>query len=299
MKLAAETTVVDAKLSISINPQWSGGPVPFKAETVKHLKLKSVRIDGLELKPDEYVATDESLELAQVPQTAFCLETQVVINPKANTALSGLYLSNGVFCSQCEAQGFRRITYFLDRPDILSRYQVRIEAGKKDAPVLLCNGNPVDSGALADEGHFAVWHDPFPKPSYLFALVAGDLEMVEDKFVTTSGRDVTLRIFVEHGKQDRCDWAMVSLKKSMAWDEEAFGREYDLDIFMNRSGVRFQYGRHGETRGLMSSMTSTFWHGLTRRPIRTMPILRRLLHTSTFTTGLETASPAVTGFSCA
>ena len=167
----------------------------------------------------------------------------------ANTQLSGLYRSSGTYCTQCEAEGFRRITYFPDRPDVMAVYTTRIEADKTEAPVLLANGNLVDSGDLPDGRHFAVWHDPHPKPSYLFALVGGDLACVEDHFRTMSGRDVTLRIYVEHGKQDRCGYAMDSLKRAMRWDEEAFGREYDLDIFMIVAVSDFNMGAM-ENKGL-------------------------------------------------
>ena len=170
-------------------------------------------------------------------------------NPDANTALSGLYRSNGVYCTQCEAEGFRRITYFLDRPDVLATYQVRVEADRDAVPVLLANGNPVETGEADNGRHFAVWQDPWPKPAYLFALVAGDLACVTDHFTTMSGRTVELRVYVEQGKQDRCDWAMQSLKASMAWDETAFGREYDLDIFMIVAVSDFNMGAM-ENKGL-------------------------------------------------
>ena len=162
----------------------------------------------------------------------------------------GLYRSSGTYCTQCEAEGFRRITYFPDRPDVMAVYTTRIEAEKGEAPVLLGNGNLTESGDVAGTTrHFAVWHDPFPKPAYLFALVGGDLGCVEDKFVTMSGREVTLRIYVEHGKEDRCTWAMDSLKRSMRWDEEVFGREYDLDIFMIVAVSDFNMGAM-ENKGL-------------------------------------------------
>jgi aminopeptidase N len=161
----------------------------------------------------------------------FRLTIDTRISPSTNTALMGLYRSNGVYCTQCEAEGFRRITYFLDRPDILSVYHVRIEASKAEAPLLLSNGNPGAAGDLAAGWHFAEWHDPFPKPSYLFALVAGDLGSIHDEFVTRSGRKVKLGIFVEHGKEKRAAYAMDALKRAMRWDEEVFGREYDLDVF--------------------------------------------------------------------
>ena len=154
------------------------------------------------------------------------------IDPTANTKLMGLYRSSGNWCTQCEAEGFRRITYFLDRPDVLAVYTTRIEAPKDAAPVLLANGNLIETGDIAGtDRHYAVWHDPFPKPSYLFALVAGDLGVLADSFTTMSGRQVALNIYCEHGKEARCAYAMDSLKRSMRWDETAFGREYDLDIF--------------------------------------------------------------------
>ena len=167
----------------------------------------------------------------------------------ANTQLLGLYRSSGTYCTQCEAEGFRRITYFPDRPDVMAVYTTRIEADKAEAPVLLANGNLRDSGDLPGGRHFAVWHDPFPKPSYLFALVGGELGCVEDSFVTMSGREVALRIYVEPGKEDRCGYAMDSLKRAMRWDEEAFGREYDLDVFMIVAVSDFNMGAM-ENKGL-------------------------------------------------
>ncbi len=160
------------------------------------------------------------------------LEIVTELDPAANTKLMGLYRSSGTWCTQCEAEGFRRITYFLDRPDVLAVYTTRIEAPTTVAPVLLANGNLVESGELTGTSrHYAIWHDPFPKPSYLFAMVAGDLGVLSDTFTTMSGREVALNIYCEHGKQARCTYAMGALKRSMAWDEEAFGREYDLDVF--------------------------------------------------------------------
>src|SRR4029077_10012778 len=195
--------------------------------------LASLKIDGVEMPADSYVATADSLTIAQPPAGPFRLEVETMLDPSANTQLMGLYRSSGTYCTQCEAEGFRRITYFPDRPDVMAVYTTRIEAEKGEAPILLSNGNPVSAGDIAGTTrHFAVWHDPFPKPSYLFALVGGNLACVEDHFVTMSGRDVVLRIYVEPGKEDRCAWAMDALKRSMKWDEEAFGREYDLDIFM-------------------------------------------------------------------
>ena len=195
------------------------------------LKLTGLSIDGASLPEADYTATPDSLSVPNPPAAPFTLTITTEVNPSANSALMGLYQSSGVFTTQCEAEGFRRITYFYDRPDVLAVYNVRLEADKTAAPVLLSNGNPVESGDLADGRHYAVWHDPHPKPAYLFALVGGDLGVLEDRFTTASGRAVRLAIYCEHGKEDRCDYAMDALKRSMRWDEEAFGREYDLDVF--------------------------------------------------------------------
>jgi len=196
------------------------------------LTLVSVEINGRALLDADFEATPQRLTLKRLPKDAdFTLRIETTLSPSTNTALMGLYQSKDVYCTQCEAEGFRRITYFLDRPDILSVYTVRIEADAKTAPLLLSNGNPVERGQLDDARHFAVWHDPFPKPSYLFALVAGNLGTVSDSFVTASGREVALGIHVEHGKEARAAYAMDALKRAMRWDEERFGCDYDLDVF--------------------------------------------------------------------
>ena len=213
---------------------WSSSPLPSMAR---------------QSAPTATLSRQTSWSLTTLPEGQFELTIETQCNPDANTALSGLYRSNGVYCTQCEAEGFRRITYFLDRPDVLATYQVRVEADRDSVPVLLANGNPVETGDLAGGRHFAVWQDPWPKPAYLFALVAGDLACVTDHFTTMSGRKVELRIYVEQGKQDRCDWAMESLKASMRWDETAFGREYDLDIFMIVAVSDFNMGAM-ENKGL-------------------------------------------------
>ncbi|MBM3485523.1 MAG: aminopeptidase N [Alphaproteobacteria bacterium] len=194
------------------------------------LALRALRIDGRPLDATEYAVDDTGLTIHR-PPARFTLEIDATIDPRGNTRLEGLYLSNGIFTTQCEAEGFRRITYFLDRPDVMSTYRVAVRGDRASLPVLLSNGNLVSTADLGDGRHEAVWDDPFPKPAYLFALVAGDLALVEDRFVTRSGRTVTLRIYVEHGNERRCDYAMDSLKRSMRWDEEAFGLEYDLDLF--------------------------------------------------------------------
>ncbi|WP_045836066.1 aminopeptidase N [Hyphomicrobium sp. 99] len=230
--LAPSKTRVASKLTVRRNPNSAAsGKAPLTLDG-EFLKLESIALDGKVLKPSSYRVDDTSLTILAPPKEPFTLEIETVVNPKANTALQGIYLSRGVYCSQCEAQGFRRITYFLDRPDVLAKYTVRLEADIETAPVLLANGNPVERGTLADgERHYAVWHDPHPKPSYLFAIVGGDLSPVASTFTTESGREVDLRIYVERGKEPRAHWAMESLKRAMRWDEERFGREYDLDVF--------------------------------------------------------------------
>jgi len=211
-------------------------------------KLLSVTLDGRVLAANDYVLDEKSLTIAKVPDR-FTLEIVSEISPAANTALEGLYQSAGMFCTQCEPEGFRRITYFLDRPDNLSVFTVRLEAAKQQYPVLLSNGNRLGAGELPGGRHFALWHDPFPKPSYLFALVAGDLGSIRDTFVTMSGRSIELVIYVEHGNEPRASYAMDALKRSMKWDEEAYGREYDLDIFMIVAVSSFNMGAM-ENKGL-------------------------------------------------
>ena len=196
------------------------------------MRLVRVEIDGKALTQQDYQATPDSLTIAKLPAARrFTLLMETQLAPSRNETLMGLYRSSNVYCTQCEAEGFRRIVYFLDRPDILSVYTVRIEALKSEAPLLLSNGNPVESGELEGGWHYAVWHDPFPKPSYLFALVAGDLGRITDRFTTMSGRKVDLGIYVERGKEKLAHYAMDALKRSMKWDEETFGCEYDLDVF--------------------------------------------------------------------
>ncbi|KQT54229.1 aminopeptidase [Aureimonas sp. Leaf454] len=196
------------------------------------LSLESVTIDGEPLAPDRYDASPDRLVIRGLPASGtFRLGLTTRLRPEANTKLMGLYRSNGIWCTQCEAEGFRRITYFYDRPDVLATYRVRIEADKATVPVLLSNGNPAEHGLLEGGRHFAVWHDPFPKPSYLFALVAGDLDRLDDHFTTMSGRKVDLAIYTEKGRAHESLYAMDALKRSMVWDERRFGCEYDLDIF--------------------------------------------------------------------
>ena len=212
------------------------------------LSLIGARVDGREAHP-VLDPTGLTLREADLPTEAFEWEAEVVIDPAANTALEGLYLSSGMFCTQCEAEGFRKITFFPDRPDVMATYEVRIEAPRHTHPVLLSNGELVEEGEAEEGRHYAVWRDPHPKPSYLFALVAGDLVHVRDDFTTASGRDVDLRIYVRAGDEDRCDYAMDALKRSMRWDEEVYGREYDLDIFMIVAVDDFNMGAM-ENKGL-------------------------------------------------
>jgi aminopeptidase N len=196
----------------------------------QELELLDLAIDGRPLAAGEYELDGESLCIPGVPDN-FELRCVTRIHPQRNTSLEGLYKSRAMFCTQCEAEGFRKITYYLDRPDVMSTYNVSIEADLSRYPVLLSNGNQIASEQLAGNRHRVSWHDPFPKPAYLFALVAGDLAWIEDSFTTCGGREVLLRIYVEEKDIGKCDHAMLSLKKSMRWDEEVFGREYDLDIF--------------------------------------------------------------------
>ena len=228
-ELGAATTRVKSRLAVRANHDTTKGVRPLILDG-EDLKLVRVAIDGQTLPVGRYSIDEKSLTLP-APPADFTLEIETEIHPAANTALTGLYISSNVFCTQCEAQGFRRITYFLDRPDVMATFRTTIRADRTMYPVLLSNGNLVDSGHMDDGRHVAVWDDPFPKPSYLFALVAGDLASNQDTFTTRSGRKVQLRIFVEHGKEGRTAYAMDSLKRAMKWDEDRFGLEYDLDLF--------------------------------------------------------------------
>ncbi len=214
------------------------------------LKMTGLLFDQEEILAANYDVAEDSLTIRNLPATApFEITITTELNPEANTKLMGLYRTSNVYCTQCEAEGFRRITYFPDRPDVLAVYTVNIIADKQTAPLLLANGNYLGGANMGDGRHFAAWFDPHPKPSYLFALVAGDLGVVEDTFTTMSGRDVALKIYVEHGKEPRATYAMDALKRSMKWDEEVFGREYDLDIFMIVAVSDFNMGAM-ENKGL-------------------------------------------------
>lgn len=195
------------------------------------LRLVSLHLDDAAVDPARFEVSPDRLTVRDLPAVPFALRISTRLEPEKNTELMGLYRSNGIWCTQCEAEGFRRITYFLDRPDVLATYRVRLEADRDAAPILLSNGNPGESGDLGGGRHFAVWDDPHPKPSYLFALVAGRLDVLEDTFRTASGRPVDLAIYTEPGLADRASYAMDALKRSMVWDERRFGCEYDLDVF--------------------------------------------------------------------
>ncbi len=245
--LAPEMTRVEAKLSMRRNPAVARGSGGLRLHG-ELLELERAAIDGRDLAPSEYQWDEEGLTLHRVPDR-FSLQTSVRIHPGSNTALEGLYLSGDMLCTQCEAEGFRRITYFLDRPDVMACFTTTLVADKAVFPVLLANGNPGLTEDLPDGRHLARWEDPFPKPSYLFALVAGDLRAVEDSFRTASGRDLALRIYVELENIDQCSHAMGSLKKAMSWDEETYGREYDLDLYNIVAVSHFNMGAM-ENKGL-------------------------------------------------
>ncbi|WP_028582418.1 aminopeptidase N [Desulfogranum japonicum] len=246
-ELDQQATVVTSRLMVRKNNLVSES-LPLELDGEK-LQLKSVKINDTVLAPGQYIQTDETLCLENVPDSPFALEIVTVINPENNTALEGLYLSSGNYCTQCEAEGFRRITYYPDRPDVMAVFTTRIIADPEQCPVLLSNGNLIEEGMLADGRKFTLWQDPFKKPSYLFALVAGKLVCIQDTFTTMTGRTVDLHIYVEERNKEKCGHAMTSLKKSMRWDEEVFGREYDLDLFMIVAVDDFNMGAM-ENKGL-------------------------------------------------
>ena len=226
-ELAEEKTRVVSVLQLRKRIATEAVPLILMGE---QLELGSIKIDGVEQSADTYKVNDTILTLLKLPDD-FVLEIETFIKPQENFSLEGLYKSSGNFCTQCEAEGFRKITYFLDRPDVMALFTTTIIADKKKYPVLLSNGNPAEQGNYDDGRHWAKWQDPFKKPCYLFALVAGNLEFIEDHFTTMKGRDVLCRIYVEKHNVDKCDHAMASLKRSMKWDEDTFGREYDLDVY--------------------------------------------------------------------
>jgi len=239
-------TLVRAKLRVRRNPDAS--PEADLILDGEGLETGAVGIDGVVVSGNRVEIAEETLTIRDAPDR-FVLDTEVAVRPGANKSLEGLYTSSGNLCTQCEAEGFRKITWFPDRPDVMARYRVRITGDPERYPVMLSNGNDVERGTLDDGRRYVVWEDPFPKPSYLFALVAGRLECVEDRFTTRSGRAVTRRIYVEPHNIDRCDHAMDSLRRAMRWDEEVYGLEYDLDTFMIVAVDDFNMGAM-ENKGL-------------------------------------------------
>lgn len=247
--LEAEYTRVVSRLTITHNPDNEAKNAPLELSG-EDITLISVALNGVALSKSQYKLNSEALIISDVPQNAtFTLSIENTINPKANSALEGLFVSNDMLCTQCEAQGFRKITYFLDRPDVMARFTTTLIADKSLYPVLLSNGNKVAHGELIDNRHWVTWQDPFKKPCYLFALVAGKLGYIEDHYTTISGREITLQIFVEEHDLDKCAHAMQSLKNAMRWDEQTYGREYDLDLYMIVAVGHFNMGAM-ENKGL-------------------------------------------------
>jgi aminopeptidase N len=243
--LAPDTTKVISRLSMRRNKTATSSECVLDGE---QLELVSVKLDGRLLEGNEYQRTDKYLLISSVPDK-FDLEIVTLIHPAENTALEGLYHSGNLLCTQCEAEGFRRITYYPDRPDVMAVFTVSLAADKDSWPILLANGNLEEQGVFEDGRHWVRWHDPHPKPSYLFALVAGDLYVQRDKFITLSGREVKLEIFVDHENSHKCEHALMSLKQAMKWDEDTYGREYDLDVFMIVAVNDFNMGAM-ENKGL-------------------------------------------------
>lgn len=240
--LEPQKTLVKSKMLMS---QETKAPLVLNGENIK---LISVKIDDKTLSNSDYTITETTLTIPSTP-AQFQLEMTVEINPEENKSCEGLYFAKGLFSTQCEAESFQKITYFLDRPDVMTVYTVEIEADEKLYPQLLSNGNCLEKKSLGNGRHYAKWHDPFKKPCYLFALVAGDMGMISDSFTTKSGRKVALEIYAPHGKEARCQYAMTALKDSMKWDEDRFGLEYDLDRFMIVSNDDFNMGAM-ENKGL-------------------------------------------------
>jgi aminopeptidase N len=245
--LSPTATKVASTLTLRLNPDRNGVVEPLVLDG-EHLELLAVEVDGLSLTSADYQCDEVSLTIP-APSAQFSVHIITCVDPLNNTALEGLYQSNGIFCTQCEPEGFRKITYYPDRPDVLAPFRVRVEGGQADCPVLLSNGNLVDQGVLDNGRHFACWEDPFPKPSYLFALVAGNLVWLEDHFITMSARRVLLQIYVEERNRNDCDFAMESLKKAMKWEEQVYGLEYDLDRYMIVAVDDFNMGAM-ENKGL-------------------------------------------------
>ncbi|MDB4837091.1 aminopeptidase N [Marinomonas sp.] len=242
------TTVVTSRLHMRRNPAFGKSTVPLVLDSGEDVKLIALAIDDYTLPEAEYRLSENKLSISATPDV-FILTCETLIEPQNNTRLEGLYRSSSMFCTQCEAEGFRHITFYLDRPDVMSVFTTTIIGDESRYPVMLSNGNEIERGKTDEGKAFVVWHDPFPKPAYLFALVAGDLAVKNDTFTTQSNRDVTLQIFTEAHNLDKVDYAMEALKRSMRWDETAYGREYDLDIFMIVAVDDFNMGAM-ENKGL-------------------------------------------------
>jgi aminopeptidase N len=252
--LGDQQTCVTTRLAVRRNPASKEQSNSLELNSKGDVQLQWIEIDGQRLNDSDYTLSDNMLILRNLPASCV-ITTEVLIQPQLNTSMMGLYRSRTMFCTQCEAEGFRRITYFPDRPDIMSIFTVKIVADKTNYPILLSNGNAIERADLEGGRHSITWHDPFKKPSHLFALVAGTLSVVEDSFTTVSGREIPLQIFVEEKDLDKCAHAMLSLKKSMRWDEDVYGREYDLDIFMIVAVDDFNMGAM-ENKGLNIFNTS-------------------------------------------
>lgn len=242
------------RCELSVSYAGSSGDIPPLSLDGEQMSLQSVAINGVSLNEDEYTLTEKQLTILK-PQHKFTLTTHVIINPKENTLLMGLYQSRHNLCTQCEAEGFRRITYFLDRPDVMSHYKVSIVADKASYPMLLSNGNLISEQDLPDGRHQAIWEDPSLKPCYLFALVAGSFDVISDSFITCSGREILLKFYLEQGFSEQARYAIGALKRAMKWDEEVYGREYDLDIYMVVAVSDFTMGAM-ENKGLNIFNTS-------------------------------------------
>jgi len=253
-ELDEDETLVRATLQVRRNPACTRSKAPLELHGHESLELCRLSINGEILAERDFNRNEELLAVPAVPDR-FTLECLTRIHPESNTALEGLYKSDGMFCTQCEAEGFRRITFYPDRPDVMSVFRTTVVAERSRYPVLLSNGNPVESGDEDEGRHFVTWEDPFPKPAYLFALVAGDLEVLEDSYVTLSGRAVKLQIYADGKDLDKLDHAMLSLKRAMQWDEQVYGREYDLDIYMIVAVDFFNMGAM-ENKGLNIFNTS-------------------------------------------
>lgn len=262
--LNEEATRVQSRLLMRLHPDQcekskQNKQLPVLELNGADLQLISLAVNQKSLSDAQYHLSEEGMSFTPsvsiLENETFIVEIETVIKPHENTALEGLYVSKGMYCTQCEAHGFRRITYYLDRPDVMSEFEVYLEADKKSFPVLLSNGNQLDAGELENGRHWAKWHDPFKKPCYLFALVAGNLECVEDEFIRQSGKPVALKLYVEKHDVDKCDYALESLKRAMRWDEKVFGREYDLDIYMIVAVSHFNMGAM-ENKGLNIFNTS-------------------------------------------